>query len=110
MEAIGELHEDHPQIAHHGEQHFSEGLRLLLLLRDVGVAGDFGNAVDQLRNVVAEHLLQLLLRGQRVFEDVVQQAHRDGCLVEMEIGEDVGNIQRMHQIWFAGVPNLSAVR
>ena len=39
----------------------------------------------------------------------MQQADRDGRLVEMEIGEDVSNIERMHQIWFTGVANLSAV-
>ena len=109
MKAIGELHQHDAKIADHRQQHLSEGLGLLLFLRHVCVAGDFGDAVDELRDVLAKHLLQRFFRGQGVFEDVVQQADRDRGLVEMQVGEDVRNIEWMHQVRLARAAHLPAV-
>ena len=55
VQPVGELDQDHPQVGDHRQEHLAERLGLLLFLRDVGVAGDLGDAVDQLGDLVAEH-------------------------------------------------------
>ena len=109
VQPVGELDQHHAQVADHRQQHLAEGLRLLLLFGYVSIPGDFGDAVDQLRDVLAEHLLQLLLCGQGVFENVVQQADGNRRLIEVQICENVGNVERVDQIGFPRTAHLPAV-
>ncbi len=109
MEAVVQLDQHDPEVADHGQQHLAERLGLLLLLRDVGVTGDLGHAVDQLGHILAEHLRQRLFRRQRVFEHVVQQPDGDGSLVEPHLGQDVRDVERMDEIRFSRAPHLAAV-
>ena len=51
----------------------------------------------------------MLGRGQRVFDDVVQQAGGDADRVELHVREDVGNFERMDEIRLAGMADLSLV-
>ena len=54
-------------------------------------------------------LLQRLLGGERVFEDVVQQADGDRGLVEPHVGQDVGDVERMDQVGLARAAHLPAM-
>ena len=109
MEPVGELDEDHAQVAHHRQQHLAERLRLLLFLRHVGVARDLRDAVHQLGHVVAKKLLQRLLRRQSVFEHVVKQTDGDRGLVEPHLREDVGDVEGMDEVRLAGAAHLAAM-
>ena len=56
-----------------------------------------------------EDALDALDRGQRVFDDVVEQAGGDGDDVEFHVGEEVGDGQRVNQVGLAGVADLAPV-
>ena len=109
MQAVGELDQHHAQVGDHRQQHLAEGLGLLFLLGDVGVARDLGHAVDQVGDVLVERLLQRLLGGQRIFQHVVEEADGDGGLVEVHLGQDVGHVEGVDQVGVAGAAHLPAV-
>src|SRR5438045_1317694 len=54
-------------------------------------------------------LLQRLLRRQGVFEDVVQEAYGDRCLVQPHLGQQVGDVERVDQVGLARGSNLAAM-
>ena len=51
----------------------------------------------------------LLERGQGVFDDVVEQPGGDADSVELHVGEDVGDLERMDQVGLARMADLSLV-
>src|SRR6185436_11270330 len=71
VHAIRELHENHADVVHHGEQHLAEVLRLPLLGGRERDGADLGDPFDHVRDVGAEELLDALDRGEGVFDDVV---------------------------------------
>ena len=109
VQAIGQLHQDHAEVRHHGQKHLAEGLGLLLFLRDEGVAGDLGDAVDQVGDLLTKELHELLLGRQGVLKNVVQQTDGDGGLIETHVGQDVGHIEGMHEIGLARAADLSTM-
>src|SRR6185437_11785969 len=70
--AVGELDQDDPQVTHHREEHFAEGLRLRFLAALELNCIELRHAVDELRDVRAETRRQLVFGRRRVFDDVVQ--------------------------------------
>ena len=109
VEPIRELHHDDADVVHHRQQHLAEVLRLTLLARREGDGTDLGDALDDVRDLRPEQLLDALDGGERVFDDVVQQPGGDGDDVEPHVGEDVGDLERMHEVRLAGVAHLSLV-
>ena len=76
VEAVGELDEDDPDVVDHRQQHLAEVLGLPLFARRKRNGADFGDPLDDVGDLGAEVLLNLLDRRQRVFDDVVQEARR----------------------------------
>ena len=70
---------------------------------------DLGHPLDDVRDVVAEGLADALDGGERVFDDVVEQPGGDADHVELHVGEDVGDLERMDEVRFAGMADLSLV-
>ena len=88
VQPVGELDQQHADVARHGEQELAQilGGALILALRlDLGQLGD---AVDQPGDVLAEQPLDLLGGGDRVLDRVVEDRGDDRLVVEMEVGED----------------------
>ena len=54
-------------------------------------------------------LADLLRRGERVFDHVVQQAGRNAHRVELHVREDVGDFERMDEVGLARMADLSLV-
>ena len=67
------------------------------------------DALDDVGDLRAEQLLDAVDGGQRVFDDVVQQARRDGHGVQAHVREDVRDFERVDEVWLAGVAHLSLV-
>jgi hypothetical protein len=61
------------------------------------------------QHVGTEELLQLLRRGQRVLEHVVQQADGDAGRVHPHLGQDRGDLERVHQVRLARGARLALV-
>ena len=70
---------------------------------------DLGDALDDVRHLVAEFLFDFLDRHRGVFDQVVQQAGGDGDGVQLHLRQHAGHFQRVHQVGLAGSPGLSGV-
>ena len=98
VHAVGELHEQYADVAGDGHQQLAEVLRLLGLLGDEVEAADLGQAVDQPADLRPEQLVDLRPGDGRILDDVVQQRRDDGRVVELQVGEDGGNFERVGKI------------
>ena len=82
----------------------------LASLRDEVELLELGQALDQGADVLAEQLVDLGAGGRRVLDRVVQQRRRDGGVVELEVGQDRRDFERMGEIRVAGGALLLAMR
>ena len=57
----------------------------------------------------AEELGDPLGRGQRVLDDVVEQTGRHGHDVQLHVGEEIGDLERVHQVGLTGMAHLPLV-
>ena len=110
VHAVGELHQDDAQVAHHRQQHLAERLRLRLLAALELDLVELGDSVDQLGHVRAEARGQLILGRRGVFDDVVQDRRHDGVGVQAQIGEDGRGGHRMRNERLAREAFLPTVR
>jgi hypothetical protein len=85
VQAVGELDQDHPDIARHGEQHLAEVLRLGLLLGLEFDAVELGDAVHQVGDVLAEFVADFSLGDRCVFHHVVQQRSGERRAIEVPL-------------------------
>ena len=68
-----------------------------------------GDALDDVRDLLAEQLADLLDGVRRVLDDVVQEAGGDGDDVQPQVGEDVGDLERVDEVGLARAAHLSLV-
>jgi hypothetical protein len=73
VEPVGELDDQHPDVLGHRQDHLAQGLRLLLLLGLHLEAVELGDPVDEVDDLVAEALADVLEAGLGVLHDVVEQ-------------------------------------
>ena len=109
VEAVGELDQDDPDVIHHRQQHLAEVLGLTLLGRGQADGADLGHTFDDMRDFGAEQLMDALDRGEGVLDDVVKQTGRHGDDVQLHVGQEVCNCQRMDEIGLPRVAHLSPV-
>ena len=110
VQAVGELDQQHADVAGDGEQELAEVLRLLGLLGDEVEFLDLGQAVDQRADLASEQRVDLAARGGGVLDRVVQQRGGDGRVVEPHLGEDRRDLDGMGEIGRAGRALLVAMR
>ena len=88
VQPVGELDQQHADVVAQGEQELAQILGGALVLRLRLDLAELGDAVDQPGDVLAEQLLDLLGRGERVLDRVVEDRGDDRLVVELEVGED----------------------
>ncbi len=110
VQPVGELDQQHAHVVGDGEQKLAQVLGLLGLARDEVEALQLGEALDQMADVGAENLVDLRPRRRRVLDRVVQQRRRDGGVVELEVGQDRRDLERMGKVRIARGALLLAVR
>ena len=110
MQAVGELDQQHADVVRHREHQLAEILGLLGALGEELELGELGDAVDQARDLGAEFVLDVRDGGGGVLDRVVQKRGRDGGRVELEVGEDAGDFERMGEIGIARGALLRAMR
>ena len=110
VQPVGELDQQHAHVVGDGEQELAQVLGLLGLARDEVELLQLGQALDQMADVGAEDLVDLGARRRRVLDRVVQQRRRDGGVVELEVGQDRRDFERMGEIRVAGGALLLAMR
>ena len=110
MQPVGELHQQHADVVAEREQELAQVLGGALVLRLRLDLAELGHAVDQPRDVLAEQLLDLLGSRERVLDRVVEDRGDDRLVVELQVGEDAGDLDRMAEIGVADGAHLGAVR
>ena len=109
VEPVGELDQENADVIGDRQQELAEILRLGGLLRNEIEALELGEAFDELADLRAEELVDLLARGVGVLDRVVQQRDRDRGLVQMQLGEDRRHFERMREIRVAAGALLRAM-
>ena len=110
VQAVGELDQQDADVVRDGEQQLPEILALAGFLRDEVKALDLGQALDEPADLVAEEAVDLLARRLRILDRVVQHGRDDRRVVELEVGQDRGDFQRMREIGVARGAHLGTVR
>ena len=110
VQPVGELDQQHAHIVGDRQQELAQVLGLLGLLGDEVELLELGEAFDQRADVVPEHLVDLGAGGRGVLDGVVQQRSGDGGVVELQIGQDRGDFERMGEVGVAGRTLLLAMR
>ena len=110
VQPVGELHQQHPDVVGKREQELAEVLGRALVFRLRFDLAELGDPIDQPRDVLAEELFDLLRSRQRVLDRIVKDRGRDRLVVEPQVGEDAGNLDRMAEIRIARGALLVAMR
>jgi hypothetical protein len=93
----------------HRDHHLAEVLGLLLGAAGKSDLRDLGDTVDQDGDFAAEELAHLVERRHRVLDHVVQQAGYDRRQVELELGDDERDVERMGDVGLARFAPLLGV-
>ncbi len=110
MQSVGELDQEHAHVVGDRKQKLAQVLRLLGPLRHEIELFELGQPLDQHADVLAELLLDLRARRLGVFDGVVQERRGDRRVVELQIGEDRRDFERVREIRVARGARLRAVR
>ena len=109
VQPVGQLDQQHADVAGDRQHQLAEILRLLGAFGKNFQLGEFGDAVHQAGDLVAEILFDILIGDQRVLDGVVQQRGDDGGHVQLEFGQDGGDFQGMGEIGIARGAELLAM-
>ncbi len=109
VEAVGQLDEHDAHIGNHGQKHLANVLGLPILTVGKLDLVDLGDALDDVGHLVAKGRFDLFIGGGGVFDGVVQQPCRDGCGVELHLGQDFGDLERMNDVGLARSAQLAVV-
>ena len=109
MQPVGQLHQQHADVVGEGEQEFAQVLGGALILRLRLDLAELGDPVDQPRDIAAEQFLDLLGRRDRVLDRVVEDRGDDRLVVELQVGQDAGDLDRMAEIGVARRADLGAM-
>ena len=102
VEAVGHLDEHHADILAHGEEELAEILGLYRGAVAENAARDFGEPVDELRNLRAKMLLDVVYGIVGVFHHIMEQSRADTRRAEAYLARGyAGHGDRVHDIRFA---------
>lgn len=107
VQPVGHLDHQHPRIASHGGDHFADGLAFGGATEHDPV--QLGHPVDKMAHLLAELFGKRLEGVSGVFDGVVQQRRHQGGAVHAQLGQDVGNRQRVGDVRITGMPELAGV-
>ena len=110
MQAVGELDQDDPDVLGHRQEHLADVLGLLLLVAVRAELGQLRDAIDELRDLGPEPLLDVGQAVLGVLGDVVEQRGLDRDRVDPELGEDLGRRDRVRDVRLAGRAPLAVMR
>ena len=109
VQAVGELDDDYANVGDHGEQHLADVLGLVIFAVGKLDLVQLGDALDDVGHLLAETLFDLVGGDVGVFDGVVQEAGGDGGGIHLQLREHQGDLERMHDVGFAGRPLLPLV-
>ena len=109
VHAVGQLDEQHTQVASHGQDELLEVLGLRGFLGGEVQLVELGDAVDEFGDLRAEADFDVADVDLGVFYHVMQEAGDDGDFVELHIGQKAGDLDGVGIVGFAGIAGLLAM-
>ena len=109
VEAVGELDDEDAPVPRHRHEHLAHRRRLLCFLRAETESVEFGHAVDDPGDIVAEFTLNLLELDPRVLHGIVQQGSDRARRVEAELRDDRRDGDRVAEVRLARHPVLTVM-
>ena len=109
VQAVGELDQDDPHVGGHRHHHLAVVVRLRLVARLEGDAGELRHAVDDRRDLLAEALAHLLDRRRGVLDGVVQQRRAQRLGVQAHARADPRHADGVHDEVLARLAPLRGV-
>ena len=109
VQAIGQLDQHHPDVAHRRQHHLAEIGRLRLAARDPVQVRQLADPVNQVGHILAEFFPNLIAGSRCVLDYIVQQGRNDRVRVQMQAGQCTGNRQGMSNVGLTGQPVLLGV-
>ena len=101
VQAVGELDQDHAQVARHRQHHLAEAFRIgFLAIAELHLV-ELGDAIDQFGHGLAELLGDRAARQRRVFQRIVQDRRAQGFGVHAQFGQDAGHGDGMGDVGLA---------
>ena len=110
VQAVGELDQDHADVLRHRDDQLAVVLGLRVLAALELDARQLRDALDELRDLVAELGPDLVDLVVRVLDDVVEERRRERRLVELQAGEDLRGAPRVVDELLARLAHLAVVR
>ena len=107
VEAVGQLDEDDAYVGDHGEEHLADVFGLAVFAIGELDLVDFGDALDDVGDLVAKGGFDLLVGGGGVFDGIVEEAGGDGGGVHLHFGEDFSDLKGMDDVGLAGGAHLA---
>ena len=109
MQAVRQLDQHHADVIHHGQHHLAQVFGLLLFAGGEIDGADFGDSLDDVRDLLAEFLADIDDGHRGIFHGVVQQAGGDGHWVHFHLGQDQRDFQGMDKVGLTGGAALSGM-
>ena len=106
VQAVGELDQENADVVGDRQQQLAQVLGLLGLARHQFQPLQLGETLHQRADLMPEDLVDFGAGGLGILDGVVQQRGDDGGVVELEVGENRRDFQRMRKIGIAGGPGL----
>ena len=101
MQSIRQLDQDHAYVPPHCEQHLAEILCLLFFLGLKLDLVDLADTINQIRNLFAKIVGNVLLRRFRVFDDVVEYGRSNALRIQAYVRQDACDFDGMIDIGLA---------
>ncbi len=110
VQAVGELDQDDPDVVGHRDDHLPVVLGLRVLAALELDPRQLRDALDEVRDLVAELRSDGIGADVGVLDDVVEERGRDRLVVEAQLGADLRGPERVVDEGLAGAPLLALVR
>ncbi|MNT04666.1 hypothetical protein D3C72_1392550 [compost metagenome] len=109
VQTVGQLDQQDPHVLGNGQDEFAQVLGLTRVLGLQLQSRQLGHALDQNGDLLAEHGGDVVTGGRGVLDHVVQQGRDDGRRVQLVVGQDARDLNRVRKIGVARGPQLRAV-
>ncbi len=109
MKTVGKLYQHYADISDHRQYHFSDVFGLLFFFGKIADVGDFGKAVNEVRDFVAKIRFYCFEIDESVFNDVMEQPGGNAHFIETHFGQYIRDFERMDKIRLTRCALLAAV-
>ena len=109
VQSVGQLDQQHPDVARERQQQFAEVLRLLKLAARIFEAGELGNAFDQLTHGGAEAFADIPVGRVGVLDHVMQQSGGNSGRIKTLFSEVSRHAHRVGEVGVTRRPGLGGV-